>query len=187
MNRTRTLGQSTALLLACSAVTFAGTPDATVIRQTGCPCRDGAAPVAAAPMAPQFAGPISPMPGPISPYYRPLPRVAPPPGTLGRTYRLRSRPVPVEKHPRVAMIDVHVENAVDVTVRGTNDYRVEDTLDGFQDDDDPSLWRFESKPLVPGLPHIYEVEVEYATPEGTTTSKQLYVRLIMGRIVELKI
>ncbi|MFG0333244.1 MAG: hypothetical protein ACF8TS_07785 [Maioricimonas sp. JB049] len=186
MTRTCTPGRSLAILLACSTATFAGMPEATVIRQTGCPCRDNAPPVAAAPMVSQFAGPVSPMPAMATPYYRPLPHVAPPPGTLGRTYRLRSRPVPVEKHPRVAMIDVHVENAVDVTVRGTNDYRVEDTLDGFQDVDDPSLWRFESKPLIPGLPHIYEVDVEYATPEGTKT-RQLYVRLIMGRIVELKI
>lgn len=192
MNRTRLTGCSTSVLLVCTAVALAGPPEETVIRQTGCPCRDGADPVMPTTPVQPFPSPPSSLAGPVTPYqmnpyYRPLPPVTPPPGTLGRTYQLRSRPVPVNKHPRVAMIDVHVENAVDVTVRGTNDYRIEDTLDGFQDEEDPSLWRFESQPLIPGLPHIYEVEVEYATPQGTTKSRQLYVRLIMGRIVELKI
>lgn len=111
---------------------------------------------------------------------------APPPGTLGQTYQRSSRPVPADKHPRVGMIDVRAPSASFVIVRWTNDFRMEETLKGYQDDNDPSLWHFESKPLLPGLKHIHRVEIYDGGP-GSAPTDVRYVRLIMGRIVNLTI
>ena len=110
----------------------------------------------------------------------------PPPGTIGKTYRLPSRPVPVEKHPRVGMIDVKVVGAESVIVHDMNAMRTEDTIDGFRDAKDPNVWHFESKPLYPGLDHVYRVQANFKTPDGKESSAERYVRLIMGRVVELK-
>ncbi len=109
-----------------------------------------------------------------------------PPGTLGQTYHLDSRPIPADKHPRVGMIDVRANSASFVVVRWTNDFRMEESLKGFQDDNDPSIWHFESKPLLPGLKHIYRVEIYQGGP-GSAPIDVRYVRLIMGRIVNLTI
>ncbi|MCA9075737.1 MAG: hypothetical protein KDA93_11935 [Planctomycetaceae bacterium] len=111
---------------------------------------------------------------------------APPPGTLGQTYQLSSRPVPADKHPRVGMIDVNAPSATFVIVRWTNDFRTDETLKGYQDDADPSIWHFESKPLLPGLKHIHRVEIYNGGP-GSAATDVRYVRLIMGRIVNLTI
>ncbi|MCA8997025.1 MAG: hypothetical protein KDA80_08565 [Planctomycetaceae bacterium] len=107
--------------------------------------------------------------------------VAPPPGTLGRTYQLRSRPIPTKMHPRVGMVDIRVPGATEVLVHDLNEFRTEDSLDGFQDAYDPTVWHFESEPLLPGLPHIYRVEAKF--PDGQMQER--YIRLIMGRLVEL--
>ncbi len=115
-----------------------------------------------------------------------IPAPVPPPGTIGRTYRLPSRPVPVEKHPRVGMIDVKVMDANQVIVHDMNAMRTEDTIDGFRDAKDPNIWHFESKPLYPGLDHVYRVQANFKKADGTETSSERYVRLIMGRVVELK-
>lgn len=110
----------------------------------------------------------------------------PPPGTIGRTYKLPSRPVPIEKHPRVGMIDVKVIGAEQVIVHDMNAMRTEDTIDGFRDAKDSNIWHFESKPLYPGLDHVYRVQANFKDANGTETSSERYVRLIMGRVVELK-
>ncbi len=109
-----------------------------------------------------------------------------PPGTLGQTYYLSSRPVPADKHPRVGMIDVRATSASFVIVRWTNDFRMEETLKGYQDDNDPSIWHFESKPLLPGLKQIHRVEIYNGGP-GSAPTDVRYVRLIMGRVVNLTI
>ncbi len=115
-----------------------------------------------------------------------LPVEAPPPGTLGRTYSLPSRPVPANRHPRIGMIDVCTDEAVHVIVRWTNDFRNEETLKGSRDECNPSLWHFESKPLLPGLTQIYRVEV-YRGEAGSAPSEVRYVRLVRGRIVYLNV
>lgn len=109
-----------------------------------------------------------------------------PPGTLGRTYVLPSRPVPADRHPRVAMIDVCAPAAAHVIVRWTNDFRTEESLKGYQDEFNPSVWHFESKPLVPGLRLIYRVEVYHDGPGSPPTTVR-YVRLIKGRVVYLRV
>lgn len=114
------------------------------------------------------------------------PSVMPPPGTLGRTYMLPSRPVPADRHPRVGMLEVIAPNATEVAVHDLNDYRTEDTLEGFQDADDANIWYFESEPLLPGLPHIYRVEVQRTSPSGNVVKDERFVRLIRGRIVQIR-
>lgn len=110
----------------------------------------------------------------------PTPDVAPPPGTLGQTYLRPTRPIPVDKHPRVSIIDVRSNGATQVKVYGTNEFRTKDAITGFQDRRDGSVWRFESEPLVPGVPHIYRVDAHYGE-----TVQHRYVRLVPGRIVTL--
>ncbi len=115
-----------------------------------------------------------------------LPSEPPPPGTLGRTYSRPSRPIPANMHPRIGMIDVCTDEAVHVIVRWTNDFRNEETLKGSRDECNPSLWHFESKPLLPGLTQIYRVEV-YRGEAGSAPSEVRYVRLVRGRIVTISV
>lgn len=109
----------------------------------------------------------------------------PPPGTIGQTFKLPSRPVPVEKHPRVGMLDVKIADAHNVIVHDMNAMRTEDTIDGFKDAKIENIWHFESKPLYPGLDHIYRVQATFKNDDGTERKAEKYVRLIMGRVVEL--
>ena len=104
---------------------------------------------------------------------------APPPGSLGRTYQLRSWSIPADRHPRVAMRDLRIPGASDVRVFNDYEYRNEDEVDGFHDLDDSSMWHFETKELTPGVPHIYRVE---ATINGAKDVRD--VRWIRGRRLE---
>jgi hypothetical protein len=108
------------------------------------------------------------------------PEVGPPPGTLGQTYQRPMRPIPVDKHPRISIIDVRAPGATAIKVYGTNEFRTKDGFTGFQDRKDASVWRFESEPLTPGVPHIYRVVAKYGE-----TSQERYLRLVPGRIVTL--
>jgi hypothetical protein len=120
-------------------------------------------------------------PGYGAPMHVAAPDVAPPPGTLGRTYQLPSRPVPADTHPRVAMLDIRVPGAEEVVVIDTNEFREEDYVEGYQDEKDPALWHFETKALSPGLPHVYRVE----SRRGGKAQDVRYVRLVRGRILEV--
>lgn len=106
--------------------------------------------------------------------------IAPPPGTLGRTYSLPTKLVPADKHPRIGMLDVRA-TAEEVIVSDTKEFREEDDVKGFRDERDPSIWHFESKPLYPGVPHVYKVELV----NGGAVTDVRYVRLVRGRIIEL--
>ena len=108
--------------------------------------------------------------------------VAPPPGTLGRTYTLKTRLIPAEKHPRVGMLELRT-SAQEVYVSHTNEFREEDDVKGFQSESDPTLWLFETKPLIQGIPHVYKIELVNG---GVITGVQ-YVRMIRGRVIELSL
>lgn len=140
-------------------------------------------------MPPQMnTGSMLSMPGGMSNYQIHMPprrTPSPPPGTIGKTFKLPSRPVPVEKHPRVGMLDVRVVDAHDVIVHDMNAMRTEDTIDGFKDAKEENIWHFESKPLYPGLDHIYRIQATFKNPDGSDRKEERYVRLIMGRVVEL--
>ncbi len=105
----------------------------------------------------------------------------PPPGTLGRTYQLPSKPISAEKHPRVAMLQVRIKGATEVYVTELNEFRSEDYVDGYQSDVDPSLWVFETQPLYPDIPNVYRIE---ARADDTLLGVQ-YVRLIRGRMISV--
>lgn len=95
---------------------------------------------------------------------------APPPGTLGQTYKRRSRPIEDNKHPRIGAVEVHLPEGVDVTAAG-----LKTKWTG-------TVWRLESDSLIPGIPHIYEVKASWG--EGTQPQVRT-IRLIMGRVVDL--
>ena len=96
---------------------------------------------------------------------------APPPGTLGQTYKRRSRPIEDTKHPRIGAVEINLPEEVDVTAKG-----LKPKWTG-------KLWRLESDSLIPGVPHIYEVKASWG--EGTQPQVRT-IRLIMGRIVDLE-
>jgi hypothetical protein len=80
------------------------------------------------------------------------------------------------------MLDVRAPaGATSVRVLTTYEYREEDEIEGFQDLQDPCVWHFETKPLIPGIPHVYRVEAERA---GCVDARM--VRLIRGRRVTLE-
>lgn len=98
--------------------------------------------------------------------------VAPPPGTLGRTYQRRSQLIDEKKHPRVGIVEVHLSENYDVSAKG-----LKSKWTG-------QVWQLESDPLLPGIPHIFDVKAEWG-PEGNKKREVRTVRLIMGRIVDL--
>lgn len=102
--------------------------------------------------------------------------VAPPPGTLGRTYQQRSRLLEEDQHPRLGVVEIRLPEDVDVTSRG-----LKSVWTG-------KVWRLESKePLIPGLSHIYAIKAEKRSADGDVISTDVrWVRLIMGRIVDLE-
>lgn len=169
------------VLLAASAV-WAGEGE---VQLAGCNCGRGGGggvmPLAPSDhyMPPAMGSQPMLLPVPQGPHI-PSGPVSPPPGTLGRTYELPTRLVPADKHPRTGMLKVRVASE-DVLVSHTNEFREEDDVKGFQDETDPALWHFETRPLLPGIPHVYKVE---AINGGKTTSVR-YVRMIPGRILEL--
>ncbi len=156
----------------------------------GCNCGKGGAVYGPAPMGPVYTGgemysegfSEPPMMGASVGYpTMPMtPEVGPPPGTLGQTYQRPTRPIPVDKHPRIGIVDVRAPGATAIRVYGTYEYRTKDGFSGFQDRKDPSLWRMESDPLVPGIPHIYRVVAKYGD-----TAQEKYIRMVPGRIVTL--
>jgi len=165
---------STATKLLSSGLTCLAVGFLTQATQAECPCEIGARP-----MAPAYpnVGRIPRRPT------QPLTATAPP-GTLGRTYDLPSREIPAEKHPRIAMIDVLVRDAEVVGVYNINPHREEDEIEGFQAAGNDALWQFETKPLMPGVPHIYKVVFTF-DDDANARETVRYVRLIPGRIVTL--
>ena len=99
--------------------------------------------------------------------------IGPPPGTLGRTYYRRTKLVDEKKHPRVGVVEVHLSENYDVSAFG-----LKSKWTG-------KVWELESEPLLPGLPHIFEVVAEWG-PEGVRQREVRTIRLVMGRVVDLE-
>lgn len=115
-----------------------------------------------------------PAPGPLPPGNAGPLAAAPPPGTVGTTYRRTSRYVPEDKHPRIGMLTVAAAGATDMEVRG---------MKGFKDEED--YWHFETKePMIPGVPHIYHVKAKMGEGDDAPIEFRT-VRLIPGRIIDL--
>ena len=155
------------------------------ITQAGCPCSKGgnsySQPSFPQPSFPQYS------PAPVQQQFSPQPQqvaAATPPGTLGRTYYRPSREIPAEKHPRIAMVDVVAQGATEVSLYNIYPHREEDAVEGFENQLTNGLWQFETKPLIPGVPHIYKAVFKFSdAPNAPETVR--YIRLIPGRIVQI--
>jgi hypothetical protein len=130
------------------------------------------------------------------------------PGTLGLTYQQRTKRVNSDIHPRVGLLEITVSDATFRHMPSRHDIKVTvadeaghfEELEGYFGEDDK--WHFESKPLYPGIPHIYDVKFEemklqikrerkYDKIVESEVEKKIRdlgvrrVRLIPGRIVFL--
>ncbi len=155
-----------------------------------CPCSKGASPfpphikqafpqrIMPQQVMPQQMVPRGPL---VSP---PQISAATPPGTIGQTYYRASREVPADKHPRIAMVDIIAPGATEVALYNINPHREEDAVDGFENMLTNGLWQFETKPLIPGVPHIYKAVFKFSDAPGAPETVR-YIRLIPGRIVSL--
>lgn len=104
-----------------------------------------------------------------------LPLAPTPPGTLGQTYQRLSHPIPVDEHPRTAMLAVRD--------KGATQYLSVQTMGGFRMKN--GFWLFEStRPLDPGACQIVRVEARH-NPRDIEPFSTKFVRLIPGRIVYL--
>lgn len=156
--------------------------------QQVCNCHRGrgmSLPMSMAPMPDYMPPQMPPLSAEPLPFNAPLlpaadPGIAPPPGTLGRSYSLPTKLIPAEKHPRIGMLEVRT-TAGEVVVSDTNEFREADEVKVTQDEEDSTLWHVETKPLMPGQPHVYKVELV----NGGVTTDVRYVRLLRGRILEL--
>lgn len=133
---------------------------------------------------------------------RPL---TPPPGNLGRTYRVPTRSIPVDKHPRIGMLEVVPPVHPDARKTEAGEIYVKLSATGMNAylDDDDNRWHLETEhPMIPGNPLIFDVQAELVRVEtvvetkwGKKYEKQIEkvlehlgyrtVRLIPGRIVEI--
>jgi hypothetical protein len=99
-----------------------------------------------------------------------------PRGTIGQTYTRVSHAIPIDKHPRTAMLAVK-DN-------GTIPYLTVDVMGGIKMKN--GIWLFEStRPLDPGANQIVRVEARQ-TPQDIEAYDVRFVRLIPGRIVYLE-
>jgi hypothetical protein len=99
------------------------------------------------------------------------------PGTLGRTYLLPSRRVNSDKHPRAGLMEITVSDATFRTLAAGEEVKVSvedeaghfDEVEGYFGDDDK--WHFQTEPLYPGIPHIYDVKFEVVRMETKKVRK----------------
>ena len=93
------------------------------------------------------------------------------PGTLGLTYQRPTKRIPADKHSRIGLIEICVSQSTFRSLEPGEEIKitVEDKaahfkeLEGYFGDDDK--WHFESKPLYPGIPHIYDANFEVVKTE----------------------
>jgi hypothetical protein len=98
-----------------------------------------------------------------------------PVGTIGQTYTRVSHAIPIDKHPRTAMLAVKD--------RSTIPYLSVGVMGGVKMKN--GIWLFEStRPLDPGVCQIVRVEARQ-TPQDVEPYAVRFVRLIPGRIVYL--
>lgn len=167
--------------------------------EAGCPCnkQGGGAVYSGAALTPMpemgFAGgappaqawAAGPAVAPMPPFTGPQPLavaaapgvdrfgMSPPPGNLGRTYKVRTRPIDKDLHPRMGVLEVSLPESADVTA------------DGLKPSWTGEKWVLKSEePMLPGLPQIYAVKAKFER-DGQTVTEYRWVRLILGRVVEL--
>jgi hypothetical protein len=116
-----------------------------------------------------------PATGPVVIAQPALPLAPLPPGTVGQTYSRPSHPVPVDEHPRTAMLAVRDEGSIPfLSVQNMGGIKMKS-----------GIWLFESRrPLDPGACQIVRVEARQTAADIEPYSTR-FVRLIPGRIVYL--
>ena len=107
-------------------------------------------------------------------------------GSLGRTYHQPSKRVNSTKHPREGLLEITVSDdtfhrlvtneEVKITVEDEAGHY--DEVEGFFGEDDK--WHFESEPLLPGIPHIYDVKFEVVRTDKKRERKG-------DRIIEIEV
>ena len=116
-----------------------------------------------------------PATGPVVIAQPSLPLAPLPPGTVGQTYSRPSHPVPVDEHPRTAMLAVRDKGSIPfLGVQNMGGIKMKS-----------GIWLFESlRPLDPGACQIVRVEARQTAADIEPYSTR-FVRLIPGRIVYL--
>jgi hypothetical protein len=116
-----------------------------------------------------------PATGPVVIAQPALPLAPLPPGTVGQTYSRPSHPVPVDEHPRTAMLAVRDDASIPfLSVQNMGGIKMKS-----------GIWLFESRrPLDPGACQIVRVEARKTAADIEPYATR-FVRLIPGRIVYL--
>ncbi len=142
------------------------------IADAGCNCQKGSAVMQGMPMSSPYRMQMAQ--SQFAPVQA-LPTVSPPPGTLGQTYKKRSRLIPNDKHPRVGMVEIKgITHGCDVNIDGMKGYITES-----------GTWMFESKrPLLPHRKHVYRIEVKQSVDQQKPDVR--VIRLIPGRVVDFQ-
>ena len=73
-----------------------------------------------------------------------------------------------------------LEDSVEIKITVQDDKQNFKPLDGFRGDD--GKWHFESDPLYPGIPHIYNCKFEMV--RATTRVERIYGQMIETRVEE---
>lgn len=92
-------------------------------------------------------------------------------GTVGLTYQRPSKRLNWDKHPRIGLIEITVSDSSFRSLSAGEEIKVTvedeaghfDELEGYFGDDDK--WHFESQPLYPTIPHIYDAKFEVVKTE----------------------
>ncbi len=116
-----------------------------------------------------------PAPGSVAIAQHALPLAPLPPGTVGQTYSRPSHPVPVDEHPRTAMLAVRDDGSIPfLSVQNMGGIKMKS-----------GIWLLESRrPLDPGACQIVRVEARKTAADIEPYATR-FVRLIPGRIVYL--
>ena len=116
-----------------------------------------------------------PAPGSVAIAQHALPLAPLPPGTVGQTYSRSSHPVPVDEHPRTAMLAVRDDGSIPfLSVQNMGGIKMKS-----------GIWLLESRrPLDPGACQIVRVEARKTAADIEPYATR-FVRLIPGRIVYL--
>ena len=107
-------------------------------------------------------------------------------GTLGLTYQLPSKRVNSTKHPRTGLLQITVSDETFRSLPAGEEIKITvedeaghfDELEGFFGDDDK--WHFQSEPLYPGIPNIYDVTFESVRTDKKREKKG-------DRIIEIEV
>lgn len=129
------------------------------------------------PVMPPATMPITSVAGPGAAVQQQLTNFDGVQGTLGLTYQLPSKRVNSKTHPRAGLLQITVNDETFQRLSAGEEIKVTvedeaghfDELEGFFGEDEK--WHFESEPLYPGIPHVYDVTFEIVRTHKKTEYK----------------